>query len=572
MPDLLKCGEYLSLLSIRTKERRLVPLVLNEPQQRLYDRIVADYNAGRPVRLIILKARQMGFSTLSEAILFWATATAENTHSLIVAHTEDATANLFKMTKRYYESLPEPLRPMRAASNAQELVFDRGRSSAGEGAGLNSRIRCATAGGQGVGRSDTIQNAHLSEFAYWNGDKKATFAGIMQAVPDLPGTIVIVESTANGYDEFKELWDRSVEKQARGDTDGFTPLFFPWHEMRSYRRPAPPDFEATAQERELAERYGLDDEQLCWRRWCIETNCMGDEDTFRQEYPASPDEAFRSTGCCVFDQDALISRREALRRAPPPERGVFEFTYDEAGHEKLRDIRFRPRRDGPLRILSPPEPGVPYVIGGDTAGTGSDCFVAQVLDNRSGRQVAVLQHRLDEDVFARQLYCLGRWYNDALIAVETNYSTHPQRQLEWLGYNNFYVRERVDSFTGALTEAYGFETTVRTRPLIIDGLKSVVRQAPELLTDDATLGEMLSFVYDGSWKPQARPGQHDDLVMALAIAHFIRPQQRLTAASKTAKPRWSPSVMADFRACRTAEERRALRAALERDAETQNTT
>ena len=250
--NILNAREYIErFLMIRTKEGELVPLRLNEPQERMYKAIKEQADAGKPVRAIVLKARQMGFSTLTEAILFAVAATRFHCENLIVAHKDDATANLFRMSQRYYENLPEQVRPMRKASNAREIVFDRPPNYKGRRPGLGSSIRCATAGGSGVGRSYTLQCLHLSEFAFWPGDKRETLAGLSQAVPDLPGTIIIIESTANGYDEFKDLWDAAVEAQRRGE-DGYLPLFFAWFEMREYRRTPPPGFRRTPEEEELA--------------------------------------------------------------------------------------------------------------------------------------------------------------------------------------------------------------------------------------------------------------------------------------------------------------------------------
>lgn len=539
----LKGRDYIeSFLKIRTKDGELVTLKLNAPQRRLYAAAHRLWAEGKPVRIIILKARQMGFSTLTEALIFFLTATRFNSESMIVAHTEEATAKLFRMSQRFYDELPEALKPMRRASNAQEIVFDRPPRTKGRRRGLGSSIRCATAGGSGIGRGYTLQCLHLSEFAFWPGNKRETYVGLMQAVPDKPGTVVIIESTANGYDEFKTMWDAAVEAERNG-TDGFLPIFFAWHEMEEYRRTPLPGFERTAEEQELAETYGLDDEQLAWRRWCIATQCGGDIDLFHQEYPACPDEAFISTGRCVFDKASLITRRERVR-ALKWERGRFRVTRDYAG--KIASFEWETDEKGPIRLLKRPEAGAPYVIGGDTAGTGSDYFVGQVLDNRTGEQVAVLHHRMGERMYAEQLYCLGKFYNDALIGIETNYSTYPEMCLEDMGYRHLYVRERYDTYTGATAQAFGFETTSRTRPVIIDGLRDVARRELGLINDYDTLGEMLVFVYDENWRPAAEEGEHDDLVMALAIAHAIRGQQRRESEENAVYAEWTESMKEDF--------------------------
>lgn len=548
--------EYIErFLKIRTKEGTVAPLVLNEPQRRLMDEIERQQAEGKPVRIIILKARQMGFSTLTEAVIFYTTATAFATESMIVAHTDETTNNLFRMSRRYYDELPAPLRPMLRASNAQELDFDRPSRSKAAVGGLGSRIRCATAGGKGVGRSYTLRCLHLSEYAFWPGDKALTFTGLVQAVPDRPGTVIVIESTANGYDDFKAKWDAAVEAQRRGE-EGYVPVFFPWFEMDEYRREVPPGFALTPEEREIAETFRLDDAQMAWRRWCIANQCGGDLNLFHQEYPATPDEAFIATGRCVFDRAALILRREQVRQENW-ERGMFRVRR--AADGKILSFEWSADRAGPIRIRKQPERGVPYVIGGDTAGTGSDFFAGQVIDNRTGEQAAVLHHQFGERMYAEQMYCLGRYYNDALIGVETNYSTYPEMVLEELGYPKLYVRERYDTFTGATANAFGFDTNSRTRNALIDGLKDVAKGALETITDYDTLGEMLTFVYDRDWKAQAEQGEHDDLVMALGIAHAIRGQQRSAVESERTEAAavWTEDMWEDWRRA-GAEEREYL--------------
>ena len=190
-------------------------------------------------------------------------------------------------------------------------------------------------------------------------------------------------------------------------------------------------------------------------------------------------------------------------------------------------------RRGSVAVYEEPQPGVPYVIGADTAGEGSDWFVAQVLDNRDGRQVAVLRRRCDEDAFACELMALGYWYNTALLGIEANFSTYPIKTCERLGYPRQFVREEEDSYTHRLQRRLGVRTTARTRPLMLAELVRVVRDETYTLNDETTLREMLAFVRNARGRPEAMPGEHDDCVMALAIAHYIRGQQsRLAEAPR----------------------------------------
>ncbi len=524
-------------LKIKTKDNKIKKLYLNQSQKRLYETVKQEHEKGKPVRIIILKARQMGFSTATEALIFHSTVTRENVNSQITAHTGESTSNLFNMSKLFYDELPQAMKPMLKASNAKELIFENPTKNSKEKRklpGLRSKIKCTTANSSGVGRSDTLTNLHISEYAFWDGDKRSTLTGLMQAVPNLPGTMVIIESTANGYDDFKTLWDSAV----CGDSD-FVPLFFPWFEMKEYRMD-PNGLVFTEEEKKIKEIFSLDDEQLAWRRWCIKNNCGGDIRRFKEEYPSTPEEAFIMTGECVFDKEQILQNLSSMPL--PISVGRFNYTYDGVN---IDNFQFSETSDGEIKIFSHPKKGVPYVIGGDTSGEGSDRFVGQVIDNTTGKQVAVLCHRYDEDLYARQMYCLGMYYNNALIGIETNFSTYPVRELERLKYPKQYVRESVDTYTHSVKKSYGFVTNSKTRPLLIAGLVSAVREHPEIVTDRATAGEMLTFVYNEARRPEAVRGAHDDLIMALGIAHFIRHHQSMTPEIPTAN--WTKDMMEDYK-------------------------
>ena len=511
-------------LKIKTKSGTVVPFRLNDAQRKLYAVAKRQQDAGKPVRLIILKARQLGFSTLTEGLIFHACATRRNVNALIVAHREDATANLFRMSKLFYDELPAPVKPMLRASNAQELVFENPsklRSEREARPGLRSRIRCATAGGRGIGRSDTLQCVHLSEYAFWpdGADGKAsTLAGILQAVPSLPGTMVVIESTANGFEDFKERWDAAVA----GEND-FEPVFFAWFENPDYAMPVVPGTEWTPEERDLKNAYQLTDEQLQWRRWCIANNCGGSLDMFRQEYPASPGEAFLHRGTGVFDNEQIVLR---LERLPSP-----------VGRGEFTDGEWTESETGAITLYELPEEGVPYVLGGDTAGEGSDYFTAIVIDNVSGRIAAKLRQKYSEPEYVRQIYALGRFYNDALVAIETNFSTYPVMKLQEMEYPNQYSREREDTYTRQMKKSYGFRTDRQSRPRAIANLVEVFSSHPEWFTDRELLEEMLVFCYNEDHRPEALAGKHDDLVMGAAITYAVRHQQRMTVLTEPEKPR-----------------------------------
>ena len=501
-------------IKIRNKEGKIVSFRLNAPQQKLYDIVKQQKREKRPVRVIILKARQMGFSTLTESILFKETVTRFNRRTGIITHKATATANLFNMSKLMLDCLPDEIKPSVKRSNAQELIFDNEF-----GTGLKSKIKCMTAGSSGVGRSDTFDNLHLSELAFWEGDVTATLTGLFQAVPNLPDTMIIIESTANGFEKFRELWEQAVN----GESD-FVPLFVAWHELPEYSIPYT-GFRLTAEEEQLKELYNLTNDQLEWRRWCIRNNCQNDIEQFKQEYPSNPEEAFISTGSCIFDKDAVINR---IRHAPKPiKQGYFVYNEEKAQQNIMSDIKWVNDRKGCIKIYRIPNtPAVSkYCIGGDTAGdTRGDEFSSDVVDAKTLEQVATLTMQTDEDLYAKQMYCLGMYYKWAMLAIETNFSTYPQKKLEELGYPNFYVREVVDRYDRSVTKQFGFNTNKKTKPVILANLVALVREHTDIFNDEKTLRQMLTFVKKDGGVQAAEDGYHDDKVMSLAIAYHAANQ------------------------------------------------
>jgi hypothetical protein len=317
------------------------------------------------------------------------------------------------------------------------------------------------------------------------------------------------------------MWDEAVAGESE-----FVPVFCAWWELDQYRKQYD-GFELTEEELKLKELYELDNEQLAWRRWCIHNNCRGDVNLFKQEYPSCPEEAFLSSGNCVFDKEKIIERLQKVQE--PIKRGSFLYDYDGL---TIKNIRWQEDKDGIIKIYKDVVPRRPYVIGGDTAGDGSDNFVGEVLDNISGEQVAELSHQTDEDLYARQMYCLGKYYNEALIGVEVNFSTYPEKELERLEYPRLYHRQQEDSITHKYQFKKGFKTTSITRPIIIAGLVEIIRDDTDTINSAELLRECLSFIRNEQGRAEAEQGKHDDRVMAMAIAHYIRTQQDAVMAQK----------------------------------------
>lgn len=253
------------------------------------------------------------------------------------------------------------------------------------------------------------------------------------------------------------------------------------------------------------------------------------------------------TGKTVFNAKLVAARLAQIQNRKPAKQGFFAYT-ELADGIHITDIRWVEDENGPIRIYREPGAGRPYVIGGDTAGDGSDWFVGQVLDNITGTQVATLRHQYDEDTYAKQMFCLGMHYNEALLAIETNYSTFPVKLLGLMGYKKQYVRQTEDDYEGRLKHSFGFRTDRLTRPVIISELIRILREDMGLVNDENTLLEMLTFVRNEQLRPEAEEGAHDDTVMALAIAYYVRPQQSMALRDpQSGNRKWTKDQWEDYR-------------------------
>ena len=226
-------------------------------------------------------------------------------------------------------------------------------------------------------------------------------------------------------------------------------------------------------------------------------------------------------GKTVFDARKINDRLQTISK--PIKVGYFLYDYDGL---QITNIRWINDKNGYINIYQVPDSPTTtkYCIGGDTAGEGSDFFTAHVLDAKTGIQVAVLKNQFDPDLYTKQMYCLGKYYKDALIGIEANFDSYPIRELQRLGYTNQYVREKLDEYTGRAEKRFGFKTTVLTRPTIISNLIQVVREHTDTINDRDTLLELLTIIRNEKGRIEAPEGGHDDQMMGLAIAHEIRSQ------------------------------------------------
>jgi hypothetical protein len=304
-------------LKISPKVGKLKPFRLNAAQKYLHEQIESQKQRTGKVRALVLKGRQLGASTYTEGRFFWLTTNHRNMRAFILTHEIPATTNLFNMAKRFYDHCPPLIRPTRSASNSTEIIFDK----------LDSGYKVGTAGAKGAGRSQTLQLFHGSEVAYWpNADTHV--AGALQAVPRLPGTEVILESTSNGpMGLFAEMCFAAM----RGEGE-YQLIFIPWFWQEEYRDTVSAQFDPTADELDYQLTYQLDSEQIVWRRAKIAE--LNGVHHFRREYPATAAEAFNAEA-----PGALWTRERInnLRVPVAPDLKRIVVAVDPSGGDKERN-------------------------------------------------------------------------------------------------------------------------------------------------------------------------------------------------------------------------------------------
>lgn len=513
-----------SLLWIKTKGRKIVPFKLNTVQKRVYGEIKKLRDEGKPIRIILLKARQTGVSTLTEGVIFHDTAMNENVSSLIIAHDKESTTHLFKMSKLFYDKMEADFRPMIHAFNRNEILFENPSDIKRDSdPGLRSRIRVETANNLSAGRAFTLQNLHVSEIAFWEKPEEVML-GLMQAVPsgEDEKSMIFVESTANGAGGyFYHMW-----KDAKAGANDFVPIFIPWFEDPKYRKEIPPDFKLIdtshpiyGNETKLKERYKLDNEQIWWRRWYIKNHCNNEPLKFKQEYPATPAEAFIASGSNVFDVDIIEDLRKYTKI---PQRG--EFSEDDDGA-----IEFVDKPNGRWFMWEKAEEDNRYVFGCDVAEGLADgnysCI--EVLDKKNMEQVAEFHGHLRPEVFATEIAKGGKYYNNALASVEANNHGHTTLAHLRKIYFRIYYQIEFDKQVNKRTRNIGWRTTRKSKPLMIDRLDKSIRSKEIILWGDAVLDELAEYVEfvntakKSNYLKMGAAGQGlDDRVIALAIANI----------------------------------------------------
>ena len=513
----MKIVPFVRTLKVKDKlTNAVVPFVLNDEQLNFAYDAERQLARRKRVRTIVLKARQLGISTITEGMAFQCATLFDEFEALIVAHDSKSSQKILKMTNRFHNNYRfNQLFPTRFA-NVNTLAF----------ANNMSEITTATAKNIDAGRGGSPRFLHGSEVAFWD-DGESLMTNLSQSVPDGPNTFIILESTAKGVGNyFHKEWEAAVA----GDSE-YTPKFYPWWRGKGYTA------EVVGISSELPGRYTdaeiilkrafkLTDGQLAWRRWAIRNKTNNDVLKFMQEYPSTPEEAFIATGTNVFPL-------ESLKRCFVPSTFERGNLVSPGGPE----VKFRRVPNGALTIFKHPSPDRShgqYIIGADPTHTlQGDFAVAQVLNRRTMEQVAVYRQRIDPGSFADDLFLLGRYYNDAIMCPEKEgpgYLT--VGKLLGKNYPRMYMHTKTDHTPGKIVgDTYGWGTNKQTKSealgvlleLVVEGINPVTGNGL-MLHDPTTYSELTGYVaLDNGRFGNANGSENDDTVMALAIAatcHF----------------------------------------------------
>ena len=453
---------------MRGRDGLELPLAANKAQRQ--------FERERGQRNIVLKARQMGMTTWVSGRFFLKTVTAQGVLTVQVAQTREAAEGIFRIVQRFWDCLPERYKKgalKKSRSNVRQMIFPA----------LDSEFRILSAADGSAGRGMTIQNLHCSEVSRWPGDARETLAGLRAAL--VTSGELVLESTPNGaYGCFYNEWTRAQES-------GISKHFLPWWMEEHYV--AAPVANFTDEERELVRRHSLTPEQIGYRRG-LQAN-FGQLRS--QEFAEDAERCFRATGDCCFEIEPIEVRLSELGEPLNQERG------------------------GALSVWADPVIGKKYLVAVDSAGGGThgDYSAVQVIDSVSGMQCAELKERLKPNELAKAAAQLATHYLGAMVVVERN--NHGTAVIECLQSGEHY-----DHLYAHTDGNLGWLTTSASKPRIVARLGILLAKDPGLFYSKRLLGECRTFVTRPNGSTGAMSGAHDDCLMAMAIAQYVRQEAR----------------------------------------------
>jgi hypothetical protein len=418
---------------------------------------------------LTLKARQIGWTTLVSGYQFWLCFFTDHIEVIDVSRNEDEAKQIIRKTKLGYDLLPNWMRergPGLAKDNREELEFTNG-----------SRI-VSKPSRENPARGSSADLVVVDEWAFLPNPEEA-WASI-EPVADAGGSIIGLSTANGGGNFFHELWVGAQTKNSR-----FVPMFHPW---------------SASETRDQAWYEQKRRELPSWQ--------------LAQEYPTTAEEAFVRSGNPVFDPDVLATQRSYLR-VPKHVGFLHEVT-------SVRNVELRPA-DGPLSVWELPTVGELYTIGADTSEglEHGDYSSAHVIKHSTGDVVAHWHGHVDPDLFGVELAKLGWWYNTALVAPESNnHGVSVIGSLRRLSYPRIYRQKRLNTTNNAWAMEWGWKTTARTKPELINRIVSSLREGELFVVDEATLAELRTYRRDERGRMSGSP--FDDRVVSLALAEYAR--------------------------------------------------
>ena len=484
-------------------------LKCNPAQLMVHKSLQMQYEKGLPVRAIILKARREGVSTYTAGRFFTDLNRFENRYACVCSADLEATDKVFKMARMFQTNMPAHAARETQYSNKKEITYkDPHRSS----------FLCQTSGKGVLGRGGLTHFLHVSEFAFWERAKEQ-FGGAAQEVPDSANTAIIIESTANGVgDAFHDIfWQALEDWEKTSDLNNYLPIFLPWFVFPDYKRPVTGNFKLEGEEQEIMSKYSLIPEQMAWRRWAIKNKCQGDIDLFRQEYPASPIEAFRHAGHPIFGAGILREQEKSLGEV---KYGVFSH------HKGVAEFEEVDRKINCWQVYDLSNSGQ-FTIGFDTMeGRSVDPsdpkskadFHGGAVFNRQGGFAAAYRGQGDQVEAADQLMGAALYYNQAYVAPEIPNGMVVLQKLKDSGYPNIYNRQTHDeTLSVENSDNLGWRTTLVTRKWLVDGFIQAMRDGIKVRCP-WIYDEMTTFVRDKTGKPIHNTGKFDDVLFGAMIA------------------------------------------------------
>lgn len=555
-------------LKIIDKRKKLVPLVPKAEQLRFDAALEAQRAAGKPMRVIVLKARQIGFSTWMQAKMIQRATTQPYQECVTVAHDMKTATKLFRMGLRMYRHLPQDPQlgikpPISNRKSGRKLEFgnpSRLAADAGD-EGLGSIYEVDTAKEVESGRGGTLSVFHGSEVAFWD-DIEGKLTGLLESVPEDIDTLVGLESTAKGFNEFKDRWDDAYE----GRSD-YIPFFSPWFEDPAYTRPFLDEYQREAflesfgkerigeDEPMLRERFGLTDEQLHWRRHKIRSDLGGKMNKWYAEYPATPQEAFIATGSKAFEP-SLVAKVMAMTEKtdprvvsddlPGPKVGQLEVTKRamKRGRHGMVEVPtgyvWVPKGFAPLdgdshwRVWEEPQEDGQYIASMDPSDDeetdrGETAWTAiEVINHRTLEQVAEYRTRDPMALVTIQLYIAALYWNQALVVVERTggYGTTALNTI----YHDFkYPRPRVyfrrsDDSREREGDRIGWYTDRTSKPPLLQSGEQLLLEENHGIKSRLLAEELTTYVREPSGKTRPEKNKFADLLMAWLIAQYVAHQ------------------------------------------------